>query len=71
MWIAYDIIYFKYNILLLSAAIPLYIKIESIEMGYMETDRPAPITRDTLTSNDSRLKQKGKRLDHIIIAHML
>lgn len=45
-----------------------------MEMGYMETDRPAPITRDTLTSNDSRLKQKGKRADidnrmHMQITH--
>ena len=35
-------------------------KIENMELGYMETDRPAPITRDTLLSSDSRLKQKGK-----------
>ena len=34
--------------------------IEGIELGYMKTDRPAPITSKTLYAQDSNsLKQKG------------
>lgn len=34
-------------------------KIETMELGYMETDRPATIASETLFSTDHRLKQKG------------
>ena len=35
-------------------------KIEGMELGYMETDRPAPISAKTLRAHDSNaLKQKG------------
>ena len=35
-------------------------KIENMELGYMETDRPAAIALDTLSSADHHLKQKGR-----------
>ncbi len=34
-------------------------KIEGMELGYMESDRPAPITAKTLRSTSNVLKQKG------------
>ena len=37
--------------------------IEYMELGHMETDRPAPISSKTLTSKDNCLKQKGNVWD--------
>ena len=34
--------------------------IEQMELGYMESDRPATISSKTLSSTDNALKQKGK-----------
>lgn len=34
-------------------------RIEGMELGYMETSRPEPITTHTLRSDDNTLKQKG------------
>ena len=34
--------------------------IDQMELGYMESDRPATIPSKTLSSTDNALKQKGK-----------
>ena len=48
--------------------------IENCELGHMETDRPAPISKDTLSSGDNRLKQKGivkKNMLGLVTCHIL